>query len=69
MNFSATLMAVALTIGVMITTPSRTIAQERTAVASQLGVFVYPKNNQDQGQQASVTARPNNSRASTRQRL
>src|SRR3954470_20719873 len=52
MNFSATLMAVALTIGVMITTSSRMIAQERTAVASQLGVFVYPKSNQDQGQQA-----------------
>jgi hypothetical protein len=52
MNSSATLMAVAITIGVTITMPSRMIAQERTAVASQLGVFVYPKNNQDQDQQA-----------------
>ncbi len=31
---------------------TQSTSSERSALASQLGVFVYPKNNQDQGQQA-----------------
>src|SRR5437763_13186715 len=51
MNSSARIIGLDVTMGVTITLSSRMIAQERTAIASQLGVFVYPKNNQHQDQQ------------------
>ncbi len=61
--YSAKRMAIAMTIFTVALIAPRILAQGgapqtqnstsgRSALASQLGVFVYPKNNQDQGQQA-----------------
>jgi hypothetical protein len=50
--YSAKLVTFAITLSATAGITPQIRAQERSALASQLGVFVYPKNNQDSGQQA-----------------